>query len=50
MCARACKSYNLDNDPTTLSIVTDIGMGGDSGTLNLNDHYSILATSRYQHV
>ena len=41
-----CKSYNniiinnLDDDPTTLSIVTDIGLGEGSGTLNLNDHYS----------
>ena len=32
-----CKSYNLDDDPTT---VTDTGIGEGSGTLNLNDHYS----------
>ena len=41
-CAHACKSYinNLDDDPTTLSIVIGIGMGEGSGTLNLRDHYS----------
>ena len=53
MCAHAyneCKSINnLDDDPTTLSIVTDIGMGEGSGTLNLNDHYSYrLYTSFFE--
>ena len=47
-----CKSYNniinnLDDDPTTLSIVTDIGMGEGSGTLNLNDHYSYRLYTSY---
>ena len=32
------KSYNLDDDPTTLSTATDTGMGGGSGTYY--DHYS----------
>ena len=46
MCIQSCNSYDnsiillieSDDDPTTLLIVTDIGMGEGSGTLSLNDY------------
>ena len=43
MCIQSCNNYDnsiillIDDDPTTLSIATDIGMGEGSGTLSLND-------------
>ena len=45
MCIQLCNNYDnsiilliVDDDPTTPSIVTDIGMGEGSGTLSLNDY------------